>query len=83
MITKELTDSEKKFAFHARTMMMLNLNSNYGLKKNCPGCKENNYLDSQEHLLVFEKLLSANSVVMEISAFSDFLEIISKNKLMF
>ena len=44
---------------------------NIRLKKNCPDCKVNNSLDSQEHLLVCETLLSANSVVMEIPAYND------------
>ena len=68
--TKKLTNTEKKFAFHARTRM-LRVSSNYGLTKNCPVCKDINSRDSQEHLLTCEKLAPVNSLVQNIPKYDD------------
>ena len=52
--TNDMNNRLKKFAFRAR-MRMLNVSKNYGLKKYCPLCKDDEIkgqiIDSQEHLM--------------------------------
>ena len=69
----QLTISETKFAFHARTRM-LRVKRNYGQSsedKFCPVCKDKNTDDSQDHLLVCEVLVQKNQLIVEVPEYQD------------
>ena len=69
----QLTISETKFSFHARTRM-LRVRRNYGQSfqdKFCPVCKDINAEDTQDHLLVCEALVNNNQMVDEVPEYQD------------